>query len=155
MNHDKIAEELLAQTRTPQDAYDYAIRREKGIEHSRTMKTNPLGGQQVTPKQEPVNNINTRVRAYYCNNQNAQRGRGSRGRPFTRGHKTTEDNREMPIQVVKNSVTNAEINIIKIIYSPAPLKIKLVLNALNGAALLKFAVPHKLTIWKIQINRRN
>ena len=72
MNNDKIAEELLAQTRTPQDAYEYAIRREKGIEHSRTMKTNPFGGQQVTPKQEPVNYINTRGRANYSNNQNTQ-----------------------------------------------------------------------------------
>ena len=36
MNYEKIAEELLAQTRTPQKAYEYAIRREKGIEHSRT-----------------------------------------------------------------------------------------------------------------------
>ena len=39
MNNDKIAEELLAQTKTTQDAYEYAICREKGIEHSRTMKT--------------------------------------------------------------------------------------------------------------------
>ena len=31
MNNEKIAEELLAQTRTPQDAYEYAIRREKDI----------------------------------------------------------------------------------------------------------------------------
>ena len=48
----------------------------------------------------------------------------------------------MPIQIVKNSVTNAAINKIKIIYSPAPLKIKIVPNAPNGAASLKFAVPH-------------
>ena len=45
MNNKKIAEELLAQTRTPQEAYEYAIRREKGIEHSQTMKTNPIAGQ--------------------------------------------------------------------------------------------------------------
>ena len=29
MNNEKMAEELLAQTRTPQEAYEYAIRREK------------------------------------------------------------------------------------------------------------------------------
>ena len=29
MNNDKIAEELIAQTRSPEDAYDYAIRLEK------------------------------------------------------------------------------------------------------------------------------
>ena len=52
MHNEKFAEELLAQTRTQQDAHEYAIRREKGIEHSRTMKINPFGGQ-TTPKQEP------------------------------------------------------------------------------------------------------
>ena len=31
MHNEKTAEELLAQTRTPQDAYEYAIRREKGL----------------------------------------------------------------------------------------------------------------------------
>ena len=55
MNNDKIADELLAQNRSPQDAYEYAIRREKGIERSRTMKTNPFGRHQITPKEEPVN----------------------------------------------------------------------------------------------------
>ena len=85
MTNDKIAEELLAQTRTPQEVYEYAIRREKGIEHSKTMKFNPLGGNQFTPKQEPVNYINKRGRANYSGNQNIQRGRGARGRPFQRG----------------------------------------------------------------------
>ena len=49
MHNEKIAE---AKTRTPQDAYEYTIRREKGIEHSRTMKINPFGGQ-TTPKKNP------------------------------------------------------------------------------------------------------
>ena len=48
MQNEKIAEELLAQTGSPQDKYEYAIRREKGIEHSRTMKTNPFGNQVTT-----------------------------------------------------------------------------------------------------------
>ena len=34
MQNEKIAVEILAQTRSPQDAYEYAIRREKGIKHS-------------------------------------------------------------------------------------------------------------------------
>ena len=80
MNNDKIAEELLAQTRSPQDAYEYAIRREKGIEHSRTMKINPFGGHQITPKHEPVK---------YSNIQNVQRGQGTRGRPFQRESQDT------------------------------------------------------------------
>ena len=32
MSNEKIAEEVLAQTRSPQEAYEYAIRRKKGIE---------------------------------------------------------------------------------------------------------------------------
>ena len=44
MHNEKDAEELLAQTRSPHDAYEYAIRWEKGIEHSHTMKINPFGG---------------------------------------------------------------------------------------------------------------
>ena len=47
MNNEKIAEELIAQKQTPQDAYEYAIRRES-IEHSRIMKINPFGGQTTT-----------------------------------------------------------------------------------------------------------
>ena len=35
MNKEKIAEELLAETQTPQKAYEYAIRRKKGIEQSK------------------------------------------------------------------------------------------------------------------------
>ena len=62
MNNEKIAEELLAQTRTPQEAYEYAIRREKGIEYNRTTKVNMIGGQTVTPKQEPIHYVNTRGR---------------------------------------------------------------------------------------------
>ena len=50
MSNKKIAKELLAQTLSPQDAYEYAIRPEKGIEHSRTMKINPFGGQTTTTK---------------------------------------------------------------------------------------------------------
>ena len=37
MYNKKITEELLGETKTPQEAYEYAIRRKKGIEHSKTM----------------------------------------------------------------------------------------------------------------------
>ena len=54
----KITEELLAEARLPQNAYDYAIRREKLIEHSKTMKTNPFGRiNSATIKQEPIGYI--------------------------------------------------------------------------------------------------
>ena len=61
LNKKKVAETLLAQTRSPQDAYEYATRREKVIEHSRTMKINPFGGQ-ITTKQDSVHYTNTRGR---------------------------------------------------------------------------------------------
>ena len=76
IHNEKIAEELLAETRSLKDAYEYAIRREKGIEHSRTMKTNPFGGQITTrTKQEPIHSINPRRRDNYTNNYNPLRGR--------------------------------------------------------------------------------
>ena len=90
MNNEKSAEELQAQTRSPQDAYEYAIRREKRKEHSRTLKANPFGGQTVTTKQEPVHYINTRRRYNKQNSQKNQRGRGGFcGRPFPRGTQNT------------------------------------------------------------------
>ena len=86
MQNEKIAEELLAQTRSPQDAYEYSIRREKGMEHSRTMKTNRFSNQVTATKQEPVHCINTRGRSNFSNNQISQRGRGKfRGRVYPRG----------------------------------------------------------------------
>ena len=90
INNEKIAEELLAQTRCPQEAYEYVIRREKRLEHSRTMKKNPIGGQTVTTKQEPVHYVNKRGRQNQQYNQNNQRGRGGfRGRPYPRGSQNT------------------------------------------------------------------
>ena len=40
------------------------------------MKTNPFGGHNITPKQEPVYYINTRGRYNYSNNPNTQKARG-------------------------------------------------------------------------------
>ena len=54
---------------SPQVAYDYAIRREKGIEHSRTMKKNAFGNQTTKTKEEPVHYIDTRGRSNYAKNQ--------------------------------------------------------------------------------------
>ena len=60
MSNKKIAEELLAETRSPIDAYNNAIRREKDIEQSKAMKTNPFGAPSATNtslKQEPMGHI--------------------------------------------------------------------------------------------------
>ena len=54
------------------------------------MKINPLGGQTLTPKQEPVHYVNTRGRQRQQYNQNNRRGRGGfRGRPYPRGSQNT------------------------------------------------------------------
>ena len=51
----------MEETRTPQKAYEYAIRRKKGIEHSRTMKSNLVGSiLSVTIKQETMGYIQPR-----------------------------------------------------------------------------------------------
>ena len=55
--NNKIAEELLSETRIPQDAHEYAIRREKGIEHSRTMKSNPFGPALSSTKKTRANGV--------------------------------------------------------------------------------------------------
>ena len=91
MHNKKTAEELLAATRSPQDAHEYEIRREKSIKRSRTMKTNTFGGQiTTTTKQEPRHYINPRGRNNYTNSQISQRGGGGfRGRPYNRGTQKT------------------------------------------------------------------
>ena len=105
------------------------------------MKTNPFGGHQITPKQQTVNYKNTRGRYNYSNTSNIQRGRGARGQTFPRGSQNTRGQQKIPTQVVKNSVINAEISIIKTVYSPALQKIKFARNAPNGVILLKYAGP--------------
>ena len=83
MNNEKFAEELLAETRTPQEPYEYAIRGEKGIEHSKTMKLNPIGtSPSTTIKQEPMGYIQPRGGRGGSSQsfQNNNRGRYSRGR---------------------------------------------------------------------------
>ena len=77
MINEKIAEELLAETRSPQRAFLYAINKEKEIEHSKTMKTNPFGLSKVSPtiKQEPLGCIYLRGRGAPKGYQNNQRGR--------------------------------------------------------------------------------
>ena len=90
MQIDNLAEELLAQTKSRKDAFEYAIRREKVIKHSRTMKTNPFGNQVTATKQEPVYYINTQERSNIANNQVPQRGRGNfRGLVYPRGQQNT------------------------------------------------------------------
>ena len=125
MHNEKVAEELLAQTRTPQDAYEYAIRLEKGIEHSRIMKINPFGGQTAT-KQEPVHYINTRGGRYNsANNQSSQSGRGGfRDRPYPRGSQNTRWQQRNHNTNNSKNVTNAETNTIRTFCNLARRKIK-------------------------------
>ena len=82
MNNEKFAEEFLAATRTPQEAYENAKRREKGIEHSKTMKLNPMGTNlSVAIKQEPMGYIQPKGGrgGFSSPFQNNNRGKYSRG----------------------------------------------------------------------------
>ena len=85
MPNEKNAEELLAETRSPQDACEYVIRREKGVEHSKAMKTNPFGASVTTIatiKQETMGYFQPSEKGGNTNvYQKNQSGRGSlRGR---------------------------------------------------------------------------
>ena len=110
MHNEKISEELLAQTRTPQDAYEYAKCREKGIKHNRTMKTNPFGNPITTSKQEPIHYIHTRGRGNFANNQVPHKGRGNfRDAHILEVNKTHEispNKKESNIITLKSNATN-------------------------------------------------
>ena len=132
MCNERIAEELLAQTRSPQEAHEYAIRRGKGIEHSSTMKINPFGGQPTT-KQDPVHYINTR--GGRITKTHKEVGVVSADDHIHVDHKTQEDNKEITLQTLRNNVINAEINTIRIIFNLVRLKTNFVQNAPNEAIL--------------------
>ena len=109
MKNEKLAEELLADTRTPQKAYEYAIRREKGVEHSKTMKLNPIGtNSSVAIKQEPIGYIQPRGgRGGFSpsfQNNNSEKTRVE-DKIKTRGEIKTEVHK---ILLHKNSATNVE-----------------------------------------------
>ena len=60
MINEKRSEKLLEETSAPKEAYNYAIWREKGIEHNRTIKPHSQGhtsvlGNPFIIKQEPMN----------------------------------------------------------------------------------------------------
>ena len=87
---EKIAEEILEKPRSSQDAFRNAIIRENGIEHSKSMKTNPFGPSSTmtaTFKQEPKAYKQPRGKGGPNGYQNNQRSRGfSSGRKsFHRG----------------------------------------------------------------------
>ena len=148
MHIEKIAEELSAQTQSPQDAYEYTIRREKGIEHSRTMKINPFGGQ-TTPKQEPIHfiyrfGVVDIIRPTIKTHKESEVV--SAVDHIHLDHKTQEDNKEITIQTVTDNVLNAETNTIRIICNLARQKIKFDRNVPNEVILQKFADLQMLII---------
>ena len=56
MNNQKTAEELLAETRTSQEAYEYGIERLKGIKQSKTMKSDSIRLRQLNQNQWVTSN---------------------------------------------------------------------------------------------------
>ena len=103
MTNEKVAEELIAESRSPQSAHEYAIRREKGIERSRTIKSNPFGATSSrTIKQEPMGYMKPCIKGApgWYPNINPEFGRGhqnfsreisnkqSKGMQTSQGNKT-------------------------------------------------------------------
>ena len=131
MNNEKIAEALLAETRTQQEAYEYSIKRQKGIERSKTTKINPIGPTSpVTIKQEPMGYIQSRG------------GRFSRTtmEENTRVEDKTKTQEEIKTEVrrttlLKNSVISVEILLALTIYKRAQPEIKVARNMQNGDTL--------------------
>ena len=127
MTNKNIAEELLAETRSPQDAYKCAIRRERRIQNSELMKTNPFGSSQTssTIEQESMGYIQGSVRGRRNGYQNNQRNRGfGRGRQqMLRGssdeevHKTNRETKTIHVTSVADSLDPS-------IYNRAQLKTK-------------------------------
>ena len=141
MNDEKIAEELLAETRTPQEAYEYAIRREKGVEHSKTMKLNPIGTtSSVAIKQEQVGYIQPKGRrgGFSSPFQNNNRGKYSRGRQNqnTRGNQ----NRNTQNYASKKQCTKMEIRLAQTIFNHVQPEIKFARNVQNVHILQKSVV---------------
>ena len=77
MTNDEVQKDLLAETKTPEQAFEYAIRREKGLENQlqiRKQGTSTSSSQQMGIKTEPVAIFQKR------RDQNRNNRRGNRGR---------------------------------------------------------------------------
>ena len=109
MSNDEVQKDLLAETKTPEQALDYAIRREKGLENqmlirkqgsasnmpTTTVKTEPVG---VVAKRNNTNNNRYSSKGGRKRQQSQQRGYTQRqqtdqnkqcfkcGNPFGPGH---------------------------------------------------------------------
>ena len=141
MNNKKIAEELLAETRTPQETYEYAIRREKCIEHSKTMKLNPIGtSSSITIKQDLWDIYNPEEvvadRSNYFRTTIKEDTQGA-DKTKTQEEINPDDHKITPH---KNNVTNVETRFAQIIYNHVQLKTKTVQNVQNADTSQKCAV---------------
>ena len=80
MTNDEVQKDLLAETKTPDQAFEYAIRREKGLEiqlQIRKQGSSAIFPQQTGIKSEPVGFIQRRGGVSYRNNRRGNnRGRG-------------------------------------------------------------------------------
>ena len=80
MTNDEVQKDLLAETKTPEQAFEYAIRREKGLENQiqiRKQGSSSFTSQHTGIKTEPVGFIQRRGGDPYRNNRRGNnRGRG-------------------------------------------------------------------------------
>ena len=124
MHNEKISEELLAQTRTPQDAYEHAIRREKGIKHNRTMKTNPFGKKITATIQEPIHYIHTRdeviLQTIRYLKEAAEIFEDDHFLEVKKTHEVSPNKKESNILTLKSNATNVVTNSDKTNYNHVP-----------------------------------
>ena len=150
----KPAEEIFSATRSPEDAYEYENRRKKFIEHSRTMKTNPFGGQKTTmAKQEAIHYINSRGSKKYANNQNSQKvGSDFEANHIHVGHKTQMVyNHDLQTLTRKSIVKSVATTLVQITYSRVQQRTKFAQNAPSGANLQKYVDLQTSFTWETEL----
>ena len=79
MTNDEVQKDLLAETKSTTQAFEYAIRREKSLENQlqiRKQGSTTFSSQQTGIKSEPVGFIQKRGGDSYRNNRRGNRGRG-------------------------------------------------------------------------------
>ena len=132
MSNEKIAEESLAQTRSPQDAYEYAIRREKRIEQQSQSKN------RYTTLKHVAETINRSIKTI------REAGVVSSVDHIHVETKTHEDNNNNEIQI-RDNATNVGTNMDPIIYNQVQQRTKFAQNVPSEVTSQKFVGPKTST----------
>ena len=102
MSNNEVQKDLLAETKTPDEALEYAIRREKGLENQLLIRKqgSTSNTKMTTMKTEPVGFIQRRR-----NNNNHYPTRAARGRQSQQQRGTPKDNQQSKNNNASNAAT--------------------------------------------------